>query len=207
VLSEPVLDVIHQAMSSPWIYLALFLVAAVDAFFPVVPSESAVITAGVFAAASGAPNLPIVIVAAAIGAFVGDHVSYQIGQSAGRRRLTRIAPNARRRAAFAWAERALAERGGLVLVVARYVPGGRTAITLTMGAVAYSRRRFALFDGVAAVSWAVYSGLIGYVGGAAFERDPLKGVLFGIGLAIALTVVIEVIRHVRRRPPECLESG
>jgi membrane-associated protein len=207
VLSEPVLGVIHQAMSSPWIYLALFLVAAVDAFFPVVPSESAVITAGVFAAASGAPNLPIVIVAAAIGAFVGDHVSYQIGQSAGRRRLTRIAPNARRRAAFAWAERALAERGGLVLVVARYVPGGRTAITLTMGAVAYSRRRFALFDGVAAVSWAVYSGLIGYVGGAAFERDPLKGVLFGIGLAIALTVVIEVIRHVRRRPPECLESG
>lgn len=207
MLSEPVLGVIHQAMSSPWIYLALFLVAAVDAFFPVVPSESAVITAGVFAAASGAPNLPIVIVAAAIGAFVGDHVSYQIGQSAGRRRLTRIAPNARRRAAFAWAERALAERGGLVLVVARYVPGGRTAITLTMGAVAYSRRRFALFDGVAAVSWAVYSGLIGYVGGAAFERDPLKGVLFGIGLAIALTVVIEVIRHVRRRPTECLESG
>jgi membrane-associated protein len=207
VLSEPVLDVIHEAMSSPWVYPALFVVAVVDAFFPVVPSESAVITAGVFAAAAGSPSLSIVIVAAAVGAFVGDHVSYQIGRSAGGRRLTRTAPGTRRRAAFDWAERTLAERGGLVLVVARYVPGGRTAITLTMGAVAYPRRRFALFDGVAAVSWAMYSGLVGYVGGAAFERDPLKGVLFGVGLAVATTVVIEAVRHLRKRTRERVGSG
>jgi membrane-associated protein len=206
VLDDSILDAIHQAMSSPWIYLALFLVATVDAFFPVVPSESAVITAGVFAAASDAPSLLIVIGAAAAGAFVGDHVSYLLGRTAGARRLARMDSGTRRRTVFEWAERGLADRGGLVLVVARYVPGGRTAVTLTMGALAYSRRRFALFDGLAAVSWAAYSGLVGYVGGAAFERDPLKGVLVGIGLALMVTVAVEAVRHLRKRPTERLES-
>lgn len=199
VLSDPILDVIHQVMSSPWIYLALFLLAAIDAFFPVVPGESAVITAGVFAAAADAPSLPLVIAVAALGAFAGDHISYLFGRTAGGRRLRRIPAGTKRRAAFDWAERALDERGGLVLVVARYVPGGRTAVTLTMGAVGYPARRFAAFDAIAAVSWAVYSGVIGYVGGVAFERDPIKGVLFGIGLAISVTVVVELIRYVRKR--------
>ncbi|GAA3039051.1 DedA family protein [Streptosporangium longisporum] len=194
-MTQTILDLLHDVMTSPWIYLALFAVALLDGFFPVVPAETAVITAGVFAAATGAPDLPLVIVVAALGAFVGDHVSYLIGRTAN----GRLRNGRRSRKAFAWAEKALAERGGLVLVVARYIPGGRTACTLTMGAVAYPRRSFALFDAVAAVSWAVYSGLIGYVGGAAFENDPIKGLLLGLGIAVTVTVVVEVVRHLRRR--------
>ena len=51
-----VLDLLHQTMTSPWVYLAIFAVAVVDGFFPAVPSETAVITAGVFAA-TGEPDL------------------------------------------------------------------------------------------------------------------------------------------------------
>src|SRR5687768_15674203 len=51
-------------------------------FFPVVPSESLVVTAGVFAAATGEPSLPLVIIAAALGAITGDHFSYLIGTRA-----------------------------------------------------------------------------------------------------------------------------
>lgn len=205
MLNDSVLDLIHQVMASPWIYLALFLVAVLDGFFPVVPSESAVITAGVFAASTGTPHLAAVIALAALGAFVGDHISYAIGRTAGDR-LLRPRAGRKRRAAFAWAERALAERGGLVLVVARYIPGGRTVVTSSMGALDYPLRRFAGFDGIAAVSWAIYSGMVGYVGGIAFERDPIKGVLFGVGLAIGVTVVVELVRFARRSraepPPE-----
>ncbi|TDE15178.1 DedA family protein, partial [Actinomadura sp. 6K520] len=64
---------VGTAVSSPWFYLVLFAVAALDGFFPVVPSESLVITAGVYAA-SGRPELEWVVVAAALGAFTGDHV-------------------------------------------------------------------------------------------------------------------------------------
>jgi len=75
-------DQFQQWVSSDWAYLAIFSVAMIDAFFPVVPSESLVVTAGVFAAA-GDQSLALVIAAAALGAFVGDHVSYAVGSQAG----------------------------------------------------------------------------------------------------------------------------
>ncbi|MGH8921389.1 MAG: DedA family protein, partial [Actinomycetes bacterium] len=158
-------------------------------------AETAVITAGVFAAATGQPHLGIVIVAAALGAFAGDHISYTIGRT-GSNKLR----NGKRSAkAFQWTERMLAERGGLALVVARYIPGGRTACTLTMGAVAYPRRSFAMFDALAATSWAVYSAMIGVIGGAAFEGNPLMGLLVGLGIALSITAIVEVVRHVLRK--------
>ncbi|MFI7638252.1 DedA family protein [Nonomuraea sp. NPDC049400] len=189
-MSHAILDLVQQVMSSPWLYAALFVLALLDGFFPIVPAETSVITAGVFAA-SGETNLGLVILVAALGAFAGDHTSYLIGnKSAGRLRGKK---------AFVWARGALAERGGLVLVVARYIPGGRTATTLTMGAVRHPLRSFTFFDAIAAGSWAVYSGLIGFFGGMAFENDPIKGLLLGLGIAVSITAVVEVVRWLRKR--------
>ncbi|WUI03270.1 DedA family protein [Spirillospora sp. NBC_00431] len=190
--------VLDTAVTSPWFYLALFVVAALDGFFPVVPSESMVITGGVYAA-SGQPELELVVVLAALGAFLGDHVSYLIGRGSRGRVERGLRAGTRRHAAFEWARRTMAERGGLILVVARYVPGGRTAVTLTMGAVGFRLRSFSLFAGLAAASWGLYGGLLGYVGGHAFEDDPLKGVAVGIGLALSVTAVVEGVRFARRR--------
>ncbi|MGN9782129.1 DedA family protein [Nonomuraea sp. ZG12] len=189
-MSHAVLELLQQVMSSPWLYLALFGLALLDGFFPVVPAETSVITAGVFAA-TGQTNLALVIVVAALGAFAGDHISYALGRKAGGR--------IRQRKAFVWARDTLAERGGLVLVVARYIPGGRTATTLTMGAVRYPLRSFTFFDAIAAVSWGVYSGLIGFFGGMAFEQDPIKGLLLGLGIALSITAIVEVVRWARKR--------
>ncbi|MER6006863.1 DedA family protein [Nonomuraea sp. NPDC051941] len=189
-MSHAILDLVQQVMSSPWLYAALFGLALLDGFFPIVPAETSVITAAVFAA-SGETNLALVIVAAALGAFAGDHISYLIGnKSAGR---------LRNKKAFVWARDTLAERGGLVLVVARYIPGGRTATTLTMGAVRHPLRSFTFFDAIAASSWAVYSGLIGFFGGMAFENDPIKGLLLGLGIAVSITALVELVRWLRKR--------
>ncbi|MGW0198539.1 DedA family protein [Nonomuraea sp. NPDC003201] len=189
-MSHAILDLVQQVMSSPWLYAALFGLALLDGFFPIVPAETSVITAAVFAA-SGETNLALVIVAAALGAFAGDHISYLIGnKSAGRLRDKK---------AFVWARDTLAERGGLVLVVARYIPGGRTATTLTMGAVRHPLRSFTFFDAIAASSWAVYSGLIGFFGGMAFENDPIKGLLLGLGIAVSITALVELVRWLRKR--------
>ena len=187
-------------MGSPWVYLALCAFAAIDAFFPAVPSESLVITAGVFAA-TGEPNVFAVIGVAALGAFAGDHVSYLAGHTAGARLIRRARPGSRKAAAFDRAGGLLEDRGGTILVVCRYIPGARTAITLTAGAVSYPLRSFSMFDGIAALSWASYSVLVGYVGGAAFEDDPFKGLALGLGLALTASVLVEAVRHMRRRQP------
>ncbi|MFI6793555.1 DedA family protein [Nonomuraea sp. NPDC050383] len=189
-MSHAILDLVQQAMSSPWLYAALFALALLDGFFPIVPAETSVITAGVFAA-TGETNLALVILVSALGAFAGDHVSYLIG--------SRAAGRLRERRALVWARRALAERGGLVLVIARYIPGGRTATTLTMGAVRHPLRSFTFFDAIAASSWAVYSALIGFFGGMAFENDPVKGLLLGLGIALSVTGVVELVRWARKR--------
>lgn len=196
-MTEAIVELIQGALNSPWGLLGLTAIAAVDGFFPVVPSESLVVTAGVFAAA-GDQSLALIIAAAALGAFTGDHVSYLLGRRAGNRLSGRLRAGTRKSAAFGWARRILAERGATVIVVGRYVPGGRTAVTLTAGAVRHPLSSFTFFDGIAAASWATYAALVGYVGGAAFEDEPLKGVLLGLGLAVSVAAVIEILRHARR---------
>lgn len=195
-MKEQIMEWATDMASSPWFYLAIFAIAIIDSFFPIVPSETLVITGGVFAA-SGITSIWFVIPAAALGAFIGDHISYFIGRFAGERLSG--PPGSKRRKAFDWAHKTLEERGGLVLVVARYVPGGRTAATMTLGAVGYPLRSFAFFDAIAAVSWAIYSAMIGYIGGKAFEEDPFKGLIVGLGLALTITGIVELIRWLRHR--------
>jgi membrane-associated protein len=195
-VSDAITQMVEGAMGSPWVFAALFAFAAIDAFFPVVPSESLVITAGVFAA-TGEPNLAGVIVAAALGALAGDHIAYFGGRFAGDRFVP--APGSRRAKALAGGGKLLDDRGGVILIVCRYIPGLRTAVTLTAGAVRYPLRFFTFFDSIAAFSWATYSALIGYIGGEAFEGDPLKGLALGLGLALGVTGAVEAVRHLRRR--------
>ena len=74
--------------------------------------------------------------AAALGAFIGDHISYFIGRYAGEKAMRRAKPGSRRANAWAYGHKLLEERGGTFLIVCRYIPGARTAMTLTAGAVA-----------------------------------------------------------------------
>ena len=196
---DAILGQLHGAATSGWIYPALYVVAMLDGVVPVFPAETLVVTAGLYSAADGRPALPAVVALAAAGAFTGDHLAYLLGRASGGRFDRWMHKGPRRSAAFAWAARSLATRGGLVLVVARYVAGGRNAATMTMGAVGYRLRSFSLFDAVGAVSWALTSALLGYLGGVTFERHPLQGLAFGLGLAIGVTVAVESLRQIRQR--------
>jgi membrane protein DedA with SNARE-associated domain len=184
------LDLVHQAVSSPWVYAALFGLAALDGFFPVVPGETAIVIAAVFAAGGG-PRLGLVIGAGALGAFLGDHTPYLIGRVGLGPVGRRLRGGTRRRATLDWAGRRLDERGGSALVASRLVPGVRTGTTLAMGALGYPLPRFSAYDTVAAASWASYWGLLGFLGGATFTDQPIKGLLLALGAAAALAVVIE----------------
>jgi membrane-associated protein len=191
-------QVVDQISGSGWSYVLVFALAYLDALVPIVPSETAVITAGVLAG-SGRMNLPAVVALAAAGAFSGDNTAYLIGRRYGDRAKKRFFSSEKARKRIGWAEGQLQERGGELIVVARFIPGGRTVVTLSAGVLRMPWRRFALFDAIAGLSWALYASLLGYFGGKAFEHQPWKGLLLALGIAFAVTGGIEVVRWLRRR--------
>lgn len=186
------------AEASAWAYVVVLLFAVVDAVLPVVPSETAVITAGVVAV-SGDLSLPVVIAAAAVGAFAGDNLAYGIGRRYGTRAKERFFRGEKAKRRVKWASTQLEQRGGELIAVARFIPGGRTAVTLTAGLTRFPWRRFAVFDAIAALIWACYAALLGYFGGQAFEHQPWKGLLVALGIAFAVTLGTELVRWLLRR--------
>ena len=80
-LLDTIFESLTDISTSQWFYLIIFSVALLDSVVPVVPSESMVIVGGV-AAGLGDLEIPLVIVIAAAGAFLGDNLSYLIGRRA-----------------------------------------------------------------------------------------------------------------------------
>jgi membrane-associated protein len=188
----------YVANASGWAYAAIFLVALLDAILPVVPSETSVITAGVVAA-SGDLSLPLVVVSATVGAAAGDNLAYLIGRRFGDPVTRRFFSSEKSRQRLAWARRQLGQRGGQLILVGRFIPGGRTVVTLTAGLLHYPWRRFVALDAVAAFVWALYAASLGYFGGRAFENAAWKGLLLALGVGFAIAGMAEAVRWLLHR--------
>ena len=187
------------ANASGWAYAILFVLALLDAIVPIVPSETSVITAGVVAS-QGDLSLPLVILFAAAGAFAGDNIAYWIGHRYGTRVNDRFFTSEKAQGRVEWAHRQVQERGGELIVIARFIPGGRTVVTLSAGTLEYPYRKFILFDAIAASIWASYAALLGYFGGVAFEHQPWKGLILAFAIAFAVTGTVELVRwYLKRR--------
>jgi len=180
-------------------YLIAFVLPALDAIFPVLPAESAIIALGVATAGSADPRIALLVGCAAVGAFAGDNLSYLLGRRFGPAVQRRFFTTPKGIKARAWAERSLDRYGTQLIVVCRFIPGGRTAVTLTCGLTGYPRRRFVAATALAAVIWALYAFFIGRLGGQAFEHNPWLGLVIAFGASIAVSAVIEAIRRLLAR--------
>lgn len=175
---------------SVWVFPALFLFATIDGFFPPIPSESVVIALASLSVAHGSPNIVLVALAAALGAFVGDQIAYTIGSKVDVHRL-RVFRTARGRKALAWAEHALEHRGSSFILAARYIPVGRVAVNMTAGALGYPRKRFVGLTALAAVTWAVYGSAVGAGAGLWLEDHPAIAVVAGVVVGTLVGVGID----------------
>lgn len=189
------LDTLYQFVTeSPQAYVLVFAVAAGDAVLPMLPSETLLILAGVVAA-GGELDLALLIPLGALGAFLGDNVSYSIGRTGGKPLVRRLAKRPRFRDQLEWARRRLRAGGGYIVPLARFVPGGRTAVTFSAGALKMSWPRFLLLSAVGATAWSAYSTLIGYFGGQVFAHSEWKAVLLAFGIAVGVGAAIELVRR------------
>jgi membrane-associated protein len=185
-------------------YLLVLALAAFDVVVPVLPSESAVILGGVLAWQGRLHPVPLILAAAA-GAIAGDHLSYAIGRWTQRgrpqphRRGDRRMGKAER--LQLWAARQLDRRGPALLIVARFIPGGRTASTFMAGRTAYPLSRFTPPVVAAGLLWASFATMLGYIGGQTFHEQTLLATGLGVLLALGFAVLVELVmsRLERRR--------
>lgn len=178
-------------------YLVIFVLAALDVVFPVLPSETAVVLGGVLAW-QGRLNPWALLLVAACGAISGDHLSYGLG------RWSRRAVQPRRSGGKiarlrSWAAEQLETRGLPVLLVARFIPGGRTASTFVSGRLVYPLPRYSAVTVVAGFLWAGFGTSLGYLGGTTFHDNTLLGTALGVAIGSAFALSIELVMGWRAR--------
>jgi membrane-associated protein len=182
--------------TSPLLYPLLAGLTSLDGVLPMIPSEAVVLAAGVFAH-GGTPNLALIVVATALGVFIGDHLAYGLSRSVFGPRL--ISRSKRVSRAVAAAGRQLDHRAGLLIVTSRFLPGGRVTMNAACGTARLPLSRFSPASAIAALAWAAYTAGLGFLGGAAFIENPLFGLAVGLGLSFAIGGVVELIRRLVTR--------
>ncbi|MET8269363.1 DedA family protein [Streptomyces sp. NPDC005134] len=165
---------------SPWIYAVVALSVLLDVFLPVLPSGVLVITAATAAAAgttsvAGAagsagevpqvPSLLALILSAATASVLGDLVAYRLAWRGGDRLDRAIARSRRLTTAQERLGAALSRGGGILVVIARFAPAGRSVVSLGAGAAHRKVKEFLPWSALAGVAWAGYSVGLGYFGG------------------------------------------
>jgi membrane protein DedA with SNARE-associated domain len=195
---QTALDRLEDLAASPWFYLVILGMVAFDSVVPLLPSETLVIAGGV-SAGLGDLDLALVILVAAIGAFLGDHLSYAFGRRASgwmERRAARREKTANR---LRWASSQIRTRGGLLLVTARFIPAGRTVLTLSAGVTKQPVRWFATWVTIAVTIWAIYAASLGFVFGATIKDNDTLAFLAAFSAALGVTAVTELFRWWRNQ--------
>ncbi|MET7493289.1 DedA family protein [Streptomyces sp900116325] len=184
-------------------YPSLFLLVALGALVPVVPTGALVSSAAVVAFHQTDPfALLVVFGVASSAAFLGDICLYWLGQRGVRSRngskwlqtiSDRAAPER-----LAQAQQKLDEHGSVVLVLSRLVPAGRIPVMLACLLGRMPMRRFARGDVPACLAWAATYQLIGILGGSLFP-EPWQGVVAAVGLTLLISGAPAVWRRARAR--------
>ena len=185
----------NSVSGSPWTYLLIVAVCMFDALVPLLPSETVVVTAAVLAS-HGRLNIGLVALSAAAGALLGDNSAYWVGRSGLRRLADRTMGSDKNQQRLKWARDQLRRRGGWIIIVARFIPGGRTATTYVSGTLEMPwKTRFLPFDTIAALAWALFGSGLGYFGGSAFEHNLWLPVVIAIGASFLVATGGELFRR------------
>ena len=175
----------------------LVVMIAVDAPFPVLPSETILMSAATTAFGGRDAGMVLgLFVAALVGSVLGDLVVFWLGRCSHRLLARTVDAGC---GVSAWVRRHVLLRPGIALVGARFVPGGRLLSTAAAGRYGLSLRRFLPWTVASSAAWSGYMLLIGLALGPITGGNPLLSLLAGIVMALLTAAVFAVVR--RRRAP------
>ena len=177
---------------SPVTYVIIFAMAAIDVLVPIIPAE-ATVTAAAVLAGQGTLNIAWVMIAAGLGAFVGDNIAYWVGRAAGRPLVQKVLRGNTEQ--LDQVQEQFDKRGGIFIIIGRFVPGGRTAVAVGAGILHFNWLQFVVYDAIAAVIWAFQAAIPGYIGGSLIQDRPWLAMVFGFVLSALLAGGIALLQR------------
>jgi membrane protein DedA with SNARE-associated domain len=147
----------------------LILVVLFGSVVPVVPTGAAVSGAAVLAAHQDPVQVVFVVVAGAVGAYVGDLTTYVV-LGWGGERIARRLHWLRGPQRFDRVSARLREAHVSTLLVSRLIPAGRVPVLLAATMAGLGWRRFAVANAPASLLWAVLYAAIGVLGRVIFPE-------------------------------------
>ena len=179
----------HETISSllhTYGYGLIMLVVALESAGVPLPGESVLISAAVYAGATHRLEIWLVIVAAALGAILGDNIGFWVGREAGPPILQKfgdiVGLNERRQKLGQYLFRL---HGGKIVFFGRFVAFLRAFAALLAGVNRLPPARFFAYNAAGGIVWAAVFGLGGYTLGKGFHRvaGPFGVTMFVVALA------------------------
>ena len=191
-----VLTVCDAVLRSSWLLPILVVMIAVDAPFPVLPSETILMSAATTAFGNGDVGMVFgLFVAALAGSVLGDAVVFWLGRCS-HKLLSRTVDTEYE--ISAWVRRHMLRRPGIALVGARFVPGGRLVSTAAAGRFGLPVRRFLPWSIASSAAWSAYMLLIGLALGPVTGGDPLLSLFAGVAMAVLTAAGFALASKLRR---------
>jgi membrane-associated protein len=179
-------------MHGAWVYGLLFLIVFVETglvVMPFLPGDSLLFMVGALAA-GGAMSLPVAMGLLLVAAILGDQLNYSIGRYFGPKVFQWEDSRWFSRKGFDAAHSFYERRGGITIILARFMPFVRTFAPFVAGVAEMNRTTFTLYNVVGAVIWVVGLTVAGYLfGNIAFVQQHLSKIILAM---IALPGLIAI---------------
>jgi membrane-associated protein len=186
-------------------YVILFLIIFVETglvIWPFLPGDSLLFAAGAFAGA-GSLNIAVIIVSLFIAAFLGDTVNYFIGKKLGLRILQKKRKNGKQLVKQEYIDKThefYDKHGPKTIILARFVPIVRTFAPFVAGIGEMNYSKFISYNIIGGAIWVTGLSLLGFFfGNIPIVKENFEIVILGIIFVSILPIIIEFIRHRRKR--------
>jgi len=175
-----------------FVYVVLFAIIFVETGFvvmPFLPGDSLLFVVGALAA-TGALDLPTVMILLLIAAISGDQCNYSIGRYFGPKVFHWENSRFFNRRGFDRAHDFYERYGGVTIVLGRFMPFVRTFAPFVAGVAEMDRRMFTLYNVFGAVVWVVGVSGAGYLfGNLPWVKENLEFIIWGLILIPGLIAI------------------
>ena len=215
---DAILELVKQLIDPDWImahgglFLVAFIIFAETGLFIgfFLPGDSLLfITGMIIAAARNNPfpteshpvNLVFWIILLTIAAILGNMVGYWFGKKSGPLLFERKESWLFKRKHLENAHDFYEKRGGVAIIVARFLPVVRTFAPIVAGVVHMTYQKFVVYNVIGAICWIASLTTLGYLlGDNQWIKEQLEWIVLGLILVTTLPVVFKIFLKKKKKP-------